>query len=40
MELDDGGQKEGTGRLMQIGVAKMMQKVRRLGKRSTEFLPG
>ena len=27
VELDDGGQREGTGSSMQIGVAEMMQKV-------------
>ena len=29
MKLDDGGQREGTGSLMQIGVAKVIPKVRR-----------
>ena len=29
MILDDGGQREGTGSLMQIGVAKVIPKVRR-----------
>ena len=29
MKLDDGRQREGTGSLMQIGVAKMIPKVRR-----------
>ena len=29
MKLDDGGQREGTGSLMQIGVAKMIPKVGR-----------